>query len=505
MTPAPPRTPTRPLGRAALTTFGVWAGVLALLTGCGAGGSGDGPRDARGSHASAASAGAASGGGAARGAGSTATTPVPRGKGSKLPDDVNGDRYPDLQLPVPPRKRGLPSRIAFVHGSHNGLHPAARTVLRRADLGLPADDVAVAGATEVATADLDGDGYADVTTTGGERLGAAEAKRTHATVRTAPYIAWGSAGGPPHARSAARVQLTGPTDSVDPQRPTVGDFNGDGHHDLAVVRANRRSFLVLYGPFSRAGRPATTVPYRSPFRGGHAEIGDLVADRIRGDRPTDLVVHGLSAAAQSGSTLLTAGPQGLRHTGRTLRKGNSITFGDFNGDARRDVAVGASGTRADEGGDATEKPDIGRTVSVYYGTATGRYVRSSPSLPVPGMSGMMMAADTDGDGADELAVPLGSGGARLLTPRPGRLATARHTLARTVPARVDGKAVREDERAARLYGAADFDHDGKDEIVLAWGPGIAFSLYGERPERWWITNGTSDKITFSSRPFAAGR
>jgi len=503
MTPAPPPTPTRPLGRAALTTFGVWAGVLALLTGCGAGGSGDGPRDERGSHASA-SGGASSGTGATRGTGS-ATAPVPRGKGSRLPDDVNGDRYPDLQLPVPPRKRGLPSRIAFVHGSHDGLHPAARTVLRRADLGLPADDVAVAGATEVTTADLDGDGYADVTTTGGERLSAAEAKRTRATVRTVPYIAWGSAGGPPHARSAARVQLTGPTDSVDPQRPTVGDFNGDGHHDLALVRANRRSFLVLYGPFSRAGKPARTVPYRSPFRGGHAEIGDLVADRIRGDRPTDLVVHGLSAAAQSGSTLLTAGPQGLRHTGRTLRKGNSITFGDFNGDGRRDVAAGASGTRADEGGDATEKPDIGRTVSVYYGTATGRYVRSSPSLPVPGMSGMMIAADTDGDGADELAVPLGSGGARLLAPRPGRLATARHTLARTVPARVDGKAVREDERAARLYGAADFDHDGKDEIVLAWGPGIAFSLYGERPERWWITNGTSDKIKFSSRPFAGGR
>ncbi|MEU1805728.1 FG-GAP and VCBS repeat-containing protein [Streptomyces sp. NPDC019937] len=494
MTPAPPPTPpTRSPARTALATCAAWAGVLALLTGCGAGASADGPRAQRPSHASAASAGA----------GSTATAPVPRGKGSKLPDDVNGDRYPDLQLPVPPRKRGLPSRIAFVHGSHDGLHPATRTVLRRADLGLPDGDVAVAGATEVATADLDGDGYADVTTTGGERLGAAEAKRTHTTVRTVPYIAWGSAGGPPHARSAARVQLTGPSDSVDPARPTVGDFNGDGHHDLAVVRADRRSFLVLYGPFDRAGRAARTVPYRSPFHGGGAEIGDLVADRIHGDRPTDLVVHGISAATQSGSALLSAGPRGLGHTGRPLRKGNSITFGDFDGDGRRDVAVGASGTRADEGGDATEKPDIGRTVSVYYGTPAGRVVRSSPSIPVPGMSGTMMAADTDGDGADELAVPLGSGGARLLAPRPGRTALARHTLTRTVPARVDGKAVRRDERAARLYGAADFDHDGKDEIVLAWGPGIAFSLYGERPERWWITNGASDETTFSSRPFAA--
>ncbi|MFE9060066.1 VCBS repeat-containing protein [Streptomyces violaceusniger] len=463
----------------------------------------------------------------------TATAPVPHGKGSRLPDDVNGDGYPDLRLPVPSGKGGLPSRIAFVHGSSHGLNPATRTVLRHRDLGLPSQDVTVAGATEVATADLDGDGYADVTTTAGEALGERETERTQATVRTVPYISWGGPGGPQRTRSAARVQLTGPDDGVDAQRPTVGDFDGDGHHDLALIREDRHSLLVLYGPFNRAGKAARTVPYASPLD-GHGEIGDLIADTIADDtdsdsetahgtgtgthaadghRATDLVVHAVNDNDQSGSTLLAAGSHGLGTEGRRLREGNAITFGDFDGDGRRDVAVGDSGTRNDEPGGETERPDIGKTVSVYYkrtaqpGHADPRPLEPRP-LKMPGMSGKLAAADTDGDGTDELAVSLGRGGVELLTLRRAShtattRVTGRHVLTRAAPSVVDGKTIRKGERAARLYDVADFDHDGKDEVVLAWGPGLAFSRYGERPEWWWITDGKADKTAFSSKPFGA--
>ncbi len=437
----------------------------------------------------------------------TATAPVPHGKGSRLPDDVNGDGYPDLRLPVPSGKGGLPSRIAFVHGSAHGLDPATRTVLRHRDLGLPSQDVTVAGATEVTTADLDGDGYADVITTAGEALGKRETERTQATVRTVPYVSWGGPGGPRQTRATARVELTGPDDGVDAQRPTVGDFNGDGHHDLALIRADRRSLLVLYGPFSRAGKAARTVPYPSPLD-GHGEIGDLIADTIDGHRATDLVVHALNTNEQSGSALLVAGPHGLGHKARKLREGNSITFGDFDGDGRRDVAVGDSGTRDDEPGGETEQPDIGKTVSVYPRGAADTAGSVPRPFKVPGMSGALAAADTDGNGTDELAVSLGRGGVELLTlrrdTRTGTTRVAgRHLLTRTAPAVVDGETVRKGERAARLYGVADFDHDGKDEIVLAWGRGLAFSRYGERPERWWITDGTRDKTAFSSERFGA--
>ncbi|MET7906327.1 VCBS repeat-containing protein [Streptomyces sp. NPDC005355] len=509
-TGAAARAATRTATRAAACA----AAVALLLTACGP--DGDGPK---GSH---------HGGKTAAGAvrTPTATAPVPHGKGSRLPDDLNGDGYPDLQLPVASGKVGLPSRIAFVHGSADGLDPATRTVLGHKALGLPSDDVTVAGATEVATADLDGDGYADVTTTAGERLGKRETARVHATVRTVPYVSWGGPGGPRQTRSAARVQLTGPEDGVDPQRPTVGDFNGDGHHDLALVRADRHSLLLLYGPFNRAGKAARTVPYDSPLHEKRGEIGDLVADRIDGHRATDLVVHTLNDDEQSSSTLLTATRHGLSSTGRRLREGNAITFGDFDGDGRRDVAVGDSGTRNTEPGDETEKPDIGKTVSVYTKGAAHRTGSFPYRFKIPKMSGALAAADTDGDGTDELAVSLGRGGVELLTLRSGSSPRSkssstssssssssfseglggiarRHTLTRAVPARVDGKTVRKGGRAARLYGVADFDHDGKDEVVLAWGRGLAFSRYGERPERWWITDGAADETAFTSKPFAA--
>ncbi|AEM80255.1 FG-GAP repeat protein [Streptomyces violaceusniger] len=539
MTPAPP--PTAPPGRVpgprrrallrtllrvpTASTASIAAGTACLALLLAACGPGDG--GARGGRDGSSSA-----------SGSvitpTATTPVPHGKGSRLPDDVNGDGYPDLRLPVPSGKGGLPSRIAFVHGSSHGLNPATRTVLRHRDLGLPSQDVTVAGATEVATADLDGDGYADVTTTAGEALGERETERTRATVRTVPYISWGGPGGPQRTRSAARVQLTGPDDGVDAQRPTVGDFDGDGHHDLALIREDRHSLLVLYGPFNRAGKAARTVPYASPLD-GHGEIGDLIADTIAdshsadgtadghratdghrsadGHRATDLVVHAVNDNDQSGSTLLAAGSHGLSAEGRSLREGNAITFGDFDGDGRRDVAVGDSGTRNDEPGVETERPDIGKTVSVYYkrtaqpGRADPRPLEPRP-LKMPGMSGKLAAADTDGDGTDELAVSLGRGGVELLTlRRASHTATprvaGRHLLTRAAPSVVDGKTIRKGERAARLYDVADFDHDGKDEVVLAWGPGLAFSRYGERPEWWWITDGKADRTAFSSKPFGS--
>ena len=182
----------------------------------------------------------------------------------------------------------------------------------------------------------------------------------------------------------------------------------------------------------RQGRQGRTDA--SPLHDKHGEIGDLVADRIDGDRPTDLVVHTVNDDEQSGSILLAASRHGLNRTGRKLREGNAIAFGDFDGDGRRDVAVGDSGTRNTEPGDETEQPEIGPDGERL------RQGRGAPDGSFPyrfrilNMSGTLAAADTDGDGTDELAVSLGPGGVELLTlrltPSPGRIAH-RHTLTRT--------------------------------------------------------------------------
>ncbi|MGY0059762.1 FG-GAP repeat domain-containing protein [Streptomyces sp. LZ34] len=489
------------------------ATLAALLTACGSGD--DGPKDPKGPKDSKGGERTTTPGGARSGAPvitPTATAPIPRGKGSKLPDDLNGDGYPELALPlVGSKEEAQPTRLAFIHGSSRGLNPATRTVLTREDLGLPArgPDVPSVDTTRIATADLDGDGYADLVTPVAERLSEAEADRAHTTVRVVPYITWGSADGPRRGAAATRVPLTGPDDSVGLRRPTVGDFDGDGHHDLAMVRPDYGSFLVLYGPFGRDGRAARTVPYQTPITddGTGSGISELVADTIDGDRPTDLVVHAMNDDDQSASVLLTAGPDGLARTGHKLRKGNAITFGDFDGDGLRDVAVGDSGSRNNEPGYETEAPDVDHTLSVYTKKALKDAPVTRDASPQPikivNMSGGLAAADTDRDGTDELAVALEPGGVEIITIQPdspGDIAR-RHTLTRTVPARVDGEKIRKARRAARLNGARDFDQDGKDEVVLAWGRDPVFALYGDRPEWWWITDGTADKTAFSGKPF----
>ncbi|MFK4187775.1 FG-GAP repeat domain-containing protein [Streptomyces sparsogenes] len=499
------------------------ATALALLAACGSGGDGQGdpdgrktparsgdpttsptPRDAPGSRP------------AAPVTTPTATAPVPQGKGSELPDDINGDGYPELGFPLFANQDDVgPSLLAFVHGSSGGLNPATRTVLTGEDLGLPtrgdADAPPLAPAT-VATADLDGDGYADLVTPVSEPLSEAEADRLHTTVRTVPYITWGRADGPRRGPRATRVPLSGPDDSMDRPRPTVGDFNGDGHHDLAMIRDDRVSFLVLYGPFGRDGRAARAVPYRTPLGSDNSsgQIDRLFADTIDGDRPTDLVVHAMNDDGQSASVLLTAGPDGLARNGPTLREGNAIAFGDFDGDGLRDVAVGDTGTRNDEPGHETEAPDVDHMLTVY----TRKRLKNAPlrntpttipGIRIPDMDGALAAADTDGDGTDELAVPLASGGVEILTVQPDSPGDIAHrrTLTRTVPARVDGEKIPKDRRSARLHGTGDFDHDGKDEIVLAWGRAPVFALSGQRPEWWWIIEGTADRTAFTSEPFAA--
>ena len=89
------RSTTRVNARAAARTAACATAVALLLPACGPGG--DGP------HHSAKSAAGATGATAP-----AASAPVPRGKGSRLPDDLNGDGYPDLQLPA--HRQGGPAQ-----------------------------------------------------------------------------------------------------------------------------------------------------------------------------------------------------------------------------------------------------------------------------------------------------------------------------------------------------------------------------------------------------------
>ncbi|MFE2884375.1 FG-GAP repeat domain-containing protein [Streptomyces sp. NPDC059272] len=461
--------------------------ALAPLAGCGSGTS------ARGSSPS---PGEPSTAGASR-------TPAP-GKGSEDPDDINGDGHRDLVVPifVGGGEGATDERVGVVYGSAKGLDPSTRTVYGRDDLGLPAPGRQLQSpkdslsAADLTTADLDGDGFPDFVTT---VQGAMTSDNNITAPRTLPYITWGGPGGPTAKTAATPVQLPQNASKLGIKSVVRGDFDGDGHHDLAGFAYNQSSLVVMYGPFSRSGTPArtdTSLPWSD---------GDLTADAVAPSgtpRATSLLMHAVSDGEQSGNTLYTARKGSRLSTqGTELRSGNAHAFGDFDGDGRRDVAVGDDGSRNDEPGYETEPADVDGSLAVYPGAGGGPVTYRLPEAPKSARTqygpGDYVSADPDGDGRDGILVATYEG-ATLID------GTRRTTVLREGPAAEDGTKVPAKWRHARPAGAADFDGDGTDELVLNWGADTRFGTYGERPTRWWITAGTThaNKATFTTTDFA---
>ncbi|MFD7500459.1 hypothetical protein [Streptomyces sp. NPDC059850] len=465
--------------------------VLAPLTGCG-GSDGGEPSSSKGQPSAPAESRAPG-----------------QGKGSKDPDDLNGDGHRDLVLPAParrdPEKTGRDERVAVVYGSAKGLDPATRTVHGRRDLGLPAASDTTPGAGPdhvptdgVVTADLDGDGFSDVVT---NAEGEMADDGNISAARTVPHVTWGGPGGPGRPGKGAEatpVKLPESASKLGVTSVVRGDFDGDGHHDLAGLAQNRSSAVVLYGPFTRSGDPKrtdTSLPWTD---------GDLAADAIDPSgkaRATSLLVHAVSDGEQSGNTLYPARRgSGLSAEGKKLRAGNAHAFGDFDGDGQRDVAIGDDGSRNDEPGNETEPSDVSGSLAVYPGSGGDPVVRRSPvaSKAPEGYeaAGGYTAADPDGDGRDGILVATYEGATFVDGDR-------RTPVLRKGPAKADGRKMSAKERRTHPVGAGDFDGDGKDELVLNWGSGVSTGPYGQQPTHWWITDGTGsrDMSSFTTTKF----
>lgn len=498
------RTPLR--GLIALTTLG------ALLAGCSDDGA-DRPRDdRRGPSASAP-------GPVATHASPGAGRPVPRGKGSKDPDDLNGDGHRDVVVPLVSGRDGEAERLAVVYGSAKGLDPSVHAVYGSRDLGFSGGGTETGAgyapsplnADSVTTADLDGDGFPDVVTTVSQRLSDKEAREAQArdegTVHmdvSSLRVAWGGPRGPRRGSTSTPIRVDA-EGTAGVGQPVRGDFDGDGHHDLAALRQGGGEVVLLYGPFARAGTPARTGT-RPGARFGTE--GWLAADAIAPDgepRATALLVHDGDDGEQAAATLYRARTgSGPAREGARLRKGNAVAFGDFDGDGTRDVAIGDDQSRNNEPGYETEAPEVDGSLAIYPGTGGAPRTYEIPDSKKGDYGpGGYHAADPDGDGRDAVVVST-DGGALLLDPGAGGKGGQRADMSRTVPARMDGKKVRKQTRSARPYGAADFDGDGKDELIFGWGADGRFSLYGEMATHWWITDGTStrDRVAFSTLRFA---
>ncbi|MGW5863485.1 FG-GAP repeat domain-containing protein [Streptomyces sp. NPDC055239] len=366
----------------------------------------------------------------------TASRPVASdGKGSKDPDDINGDGHRDLLLPVPARVEDGRGRTAVVFGSVKGLDPSTRAVYDYAS-------------GTVTTADLDGDGYPDFVSTDGP------------SDQERPTVDWGGPSGPKADAEATRIRTPGRGSDGYLHKPTRGDFDGDGHHDIAALRRDG-SVTLLYGPFTRSGAPARTDT--RPGGGGWLAADDIAPSGK--PRATGLLVHEGSDGGQTNGLLYPARTgSGLSRTPVELREGEAVAFGDYDGDGTRDLAIGDNGSRNDEP-DTEEEPETVFSLAVYSGK-----------------DGILVTTDD---------------GALLIE------GEKRTKILREGPARANGKKTPARWRNVRPYAAADFDADGKEELILNWDPDTLFALYGENPTHWWITDGTSsrDKAAFATTSF----
>ena len=297
--------------------------------------------------------------------------------------DFDGDGYADLAIGVPGESLGDvvgAGIVQILFGGPSGLAESGSQTLSQVGL--------VAGGAEpgdrfgavLGAGDFNGDGYADlVVGAPGEGIG---------SIRLAGvvHVLYGSAAGVTTDGRQVFHDPDGPTEFVGfPLSAGAGDFDADGFDDLALGNDCFLEATELFG----ASRATTAV--------AGCEAG---------------VVHVLSGGSGG---LTTLGRQRFTQTGALIgvgeeldQFGRSLAVGDFDGDARADLAVGVPGESL---------ADIVRAgrVAILYGTADGLSPERNASVSQRGaLSGKaeagdqfgsaLTAGDFDGDGTDDLVI-----------------------------------------------------------------------------------------------------
>jgi hypothetical protein len=270
--------------------------------------------------------------------------------------------------------------------------------------GGPAFTLTVNGTGFVSSSVVNWSGSARTTTFfSGSRLTAAITAADIATAGTASVTVVNPTPGG-GASNVTFLSITNPTTSVTtslasspstgyfPLSVAVGDFNGDGKLDLAVVNEESNTVSILLGDgtgnFTLASSPATGTYPRS------VAVGDF-----NGDGKLDLAVANDYSGFGDGTVSILLGDGTgnftLASSPAVGSEPTSLAVGDFNGDGELDLAVA---NYCGSGNCGTSD-----TVSILLGDGTGNF--SLVSSPVTGNNPVSVAVgDFNGDGRLDLAV-----------------------------------------------------------------------------------------------------
>jgi hypothetical protein len=354
--------------------------------------------------------------------------------------DFNGDGFSDLAIGAPYETLPIDGDTAsdagvvlVLYGSAGGLALAGAQAWSQDSPGI-AEQVEDGDAfgTALAAGDFDGDGSDDLA------IGAPGEGFPGADGAGAVHVLYGGVGGLTSAGSQiwslADPLLVGEADAADQFGFSLaaGDFDGDGHDDLAIGVPNDGG-----GGGARTGSVNVLL-------GGVGGLDDSGNQQWYG--------LGVSAAYEAGA-----------------RFGDALAVGNFDGDAWDDLAVGAPLD------DFIDQLNVGST-RVFFGSPAGLTTDRDVYLLGPealGWQGSALAAgDLDGDGDDDLAIGI-----------PGRTVTG-HQRAGAVAVKlgngggfldagewnqdtagVQGGA-EVDDRLGGALACGDFDRDGYADLAI---------------------------------------
>jgi hypothetical protein len=210
--------------------------------------------------------------------------------------------------------------------------------------------------------------------------------------------------------SAADVIITGETGSYFGSSIAAGDFNNDGKTDLLVgasgydpgSAANTGRAYVFYQGSELVTGNATAADVIITGESSASKFGSMVlSGDFNGDGKTDIVVGAKGYSSSAGRAYIFYSQNGQVNTGQSISGGTSsklgyaMAAGDFNGDGRMDLAVGA--------------PNGAGSVYVFYNDGTISTTAATADVIITGeassgLGSSMAVGDFNGDGKTDLAV-----------------------------------------------------------------------------------------------------
>jgi hypothetical protein len=221
----------------------------------------------------------------------------------------------------------------------------------------------------------------------------------------------------------------------------VGDFNGDGKPDLVTADEGFGAVSVRLGEGNGAFLP------RQAFSVGYRPVAVAEGD-FNGDGKLDVVVANGGPDADNVSIMLGNGDGTLQPAVHYASGGStptSVAVGDFNGDGKPDLAV-------------ANQSSASNSVSILLGNGDGTF-QTAVIYPAPSAPQSVAIGDFNGDGKLDIAVAVSNGVSSLLGNGDGTFQPAVNYITGQ-PAIIDGP-------AAFFVAIGDFNGDGKLDLAVA--------------------------------------